>query len=152
MLNTTHQVDKTYLAKDLHDLDIAHGHIINSCRAIIESVGSAETQALIKEIAVIHREHQHELQGKIQELAGGPLELNAIVEAVRKVDVPLTVVRTDEALLDEFLTKEQMLLLEYERGLNSFNDVDGLGRLMQAHFDGLSAVCDALKEEIGSDQ
>lgn len=148
MLNTTHKVDKSYLAKDLHDLNVTHGHIINSCRAVIESVGSTETRALVKDIAVTHREHQHELEEKINELAGGPLKLNPVVEAVRKVDIPLTIVRTDQALLDELLTKEQMLVLEYERGLNSFNDVNGLERLMQSHFDELNAVCDALQEAI----
>lgn len=148
MLTTTRKVDKTYLAKDLHDLNTTHGHIINSCRTLIESVSDAEVKAMVKTIAVMHREHQQALDDKIHDLAGGPLELNPVVEALRKVDIPLTIVRTDDAMLDELLTKEQMLLLEYERGLNSFNDVGGIGQLMQSHFDTLTTVCNTLRTMI----
>lgn len=148
MLKTSYKIDKSYLARDLHDLTVTHGHIINSCRAIIKSIGSFDARALVKDIAVTHREHQQELEEKMQTLSPGRLELNSLVEAFRKMDIALTIVRSDDALLDELLTKEQMLVLEYERGLNSFNDIDGLEYLMQSHFDELCAVCDALKDAI----
>ncbi|HEY7772132.1 MAG TPA: hypothetical protein VIC26_03055 [Marinagarivorans sp.] len=144
MLSTTETIERGSIAKVLRGLRIKHGHTAKACARTIDSLQNERAIALTNNIASTHEQHLAELDAKLAEYQGDKVAANKTSRALRRFGAPLMLVRGEHSLLDELLTKEQLLALEYEHALSPLLSASGIEALIDTHFREISGACDML--------